>query len=459
MAEPVQPSPDDRGDDSDPAAASSTGEGPPPKAAEPTHFYNAETDDGADGLPGIEFAGSGDWLQSTPQHFGKYTIEGSIGHGGMGVVWKAHDPDLNRTVAIKVLAPHLAQSRTARHRFQREARAAAAISHPHVLTIHAVEAENQTPFLVMEYVSGGSLKEFVAARGKLSPVQAIQLSCQIAQGLAAAHAQGVIHRDVKPGNVMLHEGGVRVRLADFGLARVASDNSELTSHDQTVGTPAYMAPEQLRGDRIDARADLFSLGCVMHFMLVGHSPFQGRTQGETIHKILGETPRPLLEIDPSIPPALAEIVDRLLRKDPDERYQSAYEVASVLERYLTLLNQAPTDEIANILGRNRQHSGAPGAGAGRRRQHDRRAAGAQEDVLDRKHPGGSSGPGHHAVYRAASAGQRRWGVAARGRRGWTAGHGNAHAADPDGSTGRDRRFSHARRRAGRGAERGHRACD
>ncbi|MFG0332631.1 MAG: protein kinase, partial [Maioricimonas sp. JB049] len=294
-------------------------------------------------------ADADDWKNDIPVALGKYNVEGPIGRGGMGIVWKAHDPDLSRAVAIKVLAPHLAQSQTARRRFQREARAAAAISHPHVLTIHHVEEQNRAPFLVMEYIAGGSLKDFVAERGKLDPVLAIQLCCQIAQGLAAAHAQGVIHRDVKPSNVMLHEGAVRVRIADFGLARVAFDNSDLTSHDQAVGTPAYMAPEQLRGSRVDARADLFSLGCVMHYMLVGHSPFQGRTQAETIHKILGHPHRSLLDVDPTIPPALAEIVDRLLQKNPDERYQSAFEVAALLERYLTMLNQAPTDEIADIL--------------------------------------------------------------------------------------------------------------
>ncbi len=371
MADPDRPPAQDNDDEAaDRVAPLSEEEGVRTRIGEATRIYSAETAEGQGHGPAPCAAG-GDWQQAAPEQLGKYAIEGPIGHGGMGVVWKAHDPDLSRTVAIKVLAAHLAQSRTARQRFQREARAAAAISHPHVLTIHHVDEHNQTPFLVMEYVSGGSLKEYVAARGKLNPVQAIQLSCQIAQGLAAAHAQGVIHRDVKPGNVMLHEGGVRVRLADFGLARVAFDNSELTSHDQAVGTPAYMAPEQLRGDRIDARADLFSLGCVMHYMLVGHSPFQGRTQAETIHKILGEAPRPLLEIDPTMPPALAEIVDRLLRKDPDERYQSAFEVAAVLERYLTLLNQAPTDEIASILARPglaRSRGDGRTAGPSRRRR-------------------------------------------------------------------------------------------
>ena len=178
-----------------------------------------------------------------PKSLGKYTIEGRIGAGGMGVVWKGHDPDLQRTVAIKVLGPHLRHSETARRRFQREARAAAAMSHPNVLTIHAVEEHDDAPFLVMEFVSGQSLKEYVTDKGKLSHIEVFQLATQISQGLAAAHAQGVIHRDVKPGNVMLHDGGTRVRLADFGLARITYDNSELTSHGQHVGTPAYMPPE------------------------------------------------------------------------------------------------------------------------------------------------------------------------------------------------------------------------
>ena len=320
----------------------------PPDPGEPTLIYESMTDQEDDvPVPAIR----PDERRRAPRRLGKYLIESRIGEGGMGIVWKGLDPDLGRAVAIKVLGPHLAHSHTARQRFQREARAAAAINHPHVLTIHAVEEHDQIPFLVMEYVSGGSLRDYVSARGTLNPVQAIQLGCQIAQGLAAAHAQGVIHRDVKPGNVMLDEGGVRVRIADFGLARVTFDNNELTSHDHTVGTPAYMAPEQLRGDRIDARADLFSLGCVMHYMLVGYSPFQGRSQGETIHKILGDSFRPLENLDPAVPPALTELVERLLRKDPEERYQSAAEVAAVLERFLLQLNQAPTDEIAEILAR------------------------------------------------------------------------------------------------------------
>ena len=284
-----------------------------------------------------------------PARLGKYEIQGQIGRGGMGVVWKGFDPDLRRTVAIKVLSPHLAQSQVARRRFQREARAAAAISHENVLTIHSVEEQGETPFLVMEFVSGQSLKEYIARQGRLSVIEVIRLSAQIAQGLAAAHAQGVTHRDVKPANVMLHEGATRVRLMDFGLARVTFDNAELTSHDHAVGTPSYMAPEQICGRSVDARADLFSLGCVMYCMVAGHSPFQGRTHAETIHKILDLDPIPLHEVDPAFPHVLSEMVAKLLVKNPDDRYQSAFEVADVLRRLMTQLNQAPTDQIAQVL--------------------------------------------------------------------------------------------------------------
>lgn len=328
---------------------------PPPlpeeagQSMEATRPYDPETDRGSDADFVVDSAVYG---EKPPKSLGKYTIQGPIGAGGMGVVWKANDPDLQRTVAIKVLGPHLRHSETARRRFQREARAAAAISHPNVLTIHAVEEHDHAPFLVMEYVSGQSLKEYVSDKGKLTHIEVFQLATQIAQGLAAAHAQGVIHRDVKPGNVMLHEGGTRVRLTDFGLARITFDNSELTSHGQYVGTPAYMPPEQLRGGKVDARADLFSLGCVIYYMLVGYSPFQGRTQGETIHKILGDEAKTLLEIDPSIPPFLSELVSRLLKQDPDLRYQSAFEVADVLSKFLSQLNRAATDDLSAVLSFN-----------------------------------------------------------------------------------------------------------
>lgn len=284
-----------------------------------------------------------------PAKLGKYHIKGQIGRGGMGIVWKALDPDLQRTVAIKILSPHLAQSAVARRRFQREARAAAAISHPNVLTIHSVEEQGNMPFLVMEFVSGNSLREYVTEQGKLDALEVIRLGTQIALGLAAAHAGGVIHRDVKPANVMLHEGATRVRLMDFGLARVAFDNADLTSHDHTVGTPAYMAPEQVRGSQIDARADLFSLGCVLYYMATGYSPFHGKSQAETIHKILDHVPTTLAQLFPGTSPVLSELVEKLLAKNPDDRFQSSLEVADILRQLQSQLNLAQTDELLDVL--------------------------------------------------------------------------------------------------------------
>lgn len=294
-----------------------------------------------------------------PAKLGKYHIKGQIGRGGMGIVWKALDPDLQRTVAIKILSPHLAQSAVARRRFQREARAAAAINHPNVLIIHSVEEQGDMPFLVMEFVSGNSLREYVTEKGKLDALEVIRLGTQIALGLAAAHAGGVIHRDVKPANVMLHEGATRVRLMDFGLARVAFDNADLTSHDHTVGTPAYMAPEQVRGGQIDARADLFSLGCVLYYMATGHSPFHGKSQAETIHKILDLVPATLAQLFPETSPVLSELVEKLLAKNPDERFQSSLEVADILRRLQSQLNLAQTDELVDVLRKKTEPSLGP----------------------------------------------------------------------------------------------------
>lgn len=306
--------------------------------AHPVLQYDAGVGDldSDDGFPGTK-------------KLGKYVIQERIGRGGMGVVWKAFDPDLRRTIAIKVLGPHLAHSEKARLRFQREARAAAAINHPNTLTIHSVEEHNGVLFLVMEYVSGQSLREYIAAKGKIEPLEVVRIGQQIAQGLAAAHAQGVIHRDIKPGNVMLHKGATLAQLSDFGLARVTMDNADLSSQDQCVGTPSYMSPEMLRGQQVDARSDLFGLGCVFFQMLMGDSPFRGRTQAEVILKILDSTPKDLHELNADVPPVLSAVVRRLLEKDPNRRYQSAAEVAEILSRLQRQLNLAHSDEFDSVM--------------------------------------------------------------------------------------------------------------
>jgi serine/threonine protein kinase len=275
---------------------------------------------------------------STPGAVGKigtYEVLGVLGRGAMGIVLKALDKALHRTVAIKVLSPQLASSPKARRRFLREARAAAGINHPNVVTIHAVEEQAGIPYLVMEYVRGHTLRDRIKTSSPLNLTSILRVSAQIADGLAAAHEHGVVHRDVKPGNILLEDGIERVKVSDFGLATVVMDASQLTSAGRTVGTPAYMSPEQVAGSRVDGRSDLFSLGCVMYAMVARKSPFRGTHALEVAHKILEHTPPPLCECDPSVPGFLSEIVDRLLEKDPERRYQSAGVVRDMLRAHLT----------------------------------------------------------------------------------------------------------------------------
>jgi serine/threonine protein kinase len=227
-----------------------------------------------------------DWL-APPDHpenlgrLGEYEVIDRLGKGGMGVVFKGFDAGLNRYVAIKVLAPQWSSDAGARRRFTREAQAAAAVSHPHVITIHAVGEWQGRPYLVMEYVSGASLQQRIEEAGPLELRELLRIGAQAASGLAAAHAQGLIHRDIKPGNIMLENELARVKITDFGLAR-AVDDTRLTQHGALAGTPPYMAPEQGRGDRLDRRADLFSLGSVLYAMATGRAAFRGDSTFEVL---------------------------------------------------------------------------------------------------------------------------------------------------------------------------------
>jgi len=268
--------------------------------------------------------------------FGPYEILEEIARGGMGIVLKAHDPALDRIVAIKVLAPTLATHQAARSRFLREARAAAAISHEHVVDIHAVDEANGLPYLVMQLIPGKSLAERIRASGPLRLEEILRIGTQIAAGLAAAHAQGLIHRDIKPANILLENGIERVRITDFGLAR-AVDEISTTQSGLLAGTPEFMAPEQARGEPVDHRADLFSLGCVLYCMAVGESPFAASTLLSVIRKLCDEEARPVCEVNPALPGWFGEIVGQLLAKDPAQRPQSAQAVAETLEHRLALV--------------------------------------------------------------------------------------------------------------------------
>ncbi|MBX6316273.1 MAG: serine/threonine protein kinase, partial [Isosphaeraceae bacterium] len=253
------------------------------------------------------------------------------GRGAMGLVFQAFDTQLQRTVALKVLADHLAANPLAHRRFLREARAAAAINHPNVVTIHAVCEHRGVPYLVMEYVAGAPLSQRIRVGAPLPPAEVIRLGAQIASGLAAAHALGLVHRDIKPANILIEEGTGRAKITDFGLVEAALDPSESAAPGQTAGTPTYMAPELLNGGPATPRSDLFSLGCVLYAMVAGHSPFQGAQLLEVAHRLANDQPPPLDQIDPRVPPGLAHLVAGLLEKAPEARAPAtAEEVAAAL---------------------------------------------------------------------------------------------------------------------------------
>jgi hypothetical protein len=287
-----------------------------------------------------------DWLgpSEVPDHIGRlgpYEVVDRVGRGGMGVVYKGHDAALNRYVAIKGLAPQWASDPAARRRFTREAQAAAAVSHPHVITIHAVGEWRGRPFLVMEFVTGVSLQQRIDEHGPVELKELLRIGVQVASGLAAAHAQGLIHRDIKPSNIMLENELARVKITDFGLAR-AVDDTRLTQYGTLAGTPAYMAPEQARGEPLDRRSDLFSLGSVLYAMATGRAAFRGESSVEVIRRVSDGDPQPVRELNPEAPEWLAEVIERLHAKDPADRFQTAGEVADLLERHLARL-QDPSE--------------------------------------------------------------------------------------------------------------------
>ncbi len=287
-------------------------------------------------------------LLSPPQHpemlgrLGRYEVERLIGIGGMGVVFKAFDTELNRPVAIKVLAPSLAGHGAARQRFSREAKAAAAIVHHHVVSIHNVETDRDIPFIVMHLIAGESLQQRVDREGALRVEAILRIGTQIASGLAAAHQQGLVHRDIKPANILLEETSVeRALISDFGLAR-AADDVQMTCTGSLMGTPQYMSPEQAQGDAVDYASDLFSLGSVLYTTCTGRAPFHGSTPLSILQKIRDEKPENIRQINPEIPVWLCRVIDTLMSKNKKERYASASQAHAVLETCLAHAQQPST---------------------------------------------------------------------------------------------------------------------
>ncbi|MCH8333416.1 serine/threonine protein kinase, partial [Candidatus Sumerlaeota bacterium] len=256
------------------------------------------------------------------KRIGPYEILGELGRGGMGVVFKARDVSLNRLVALKVLAQHLAQDKSFIKRFLQEARTAAQLSHPNVVTVFQVGREGNFPFIAMEYVKGRDLSDVIAEKGQIDLKTALDVTRKVASALGAAHELKIIHRDIKPQNILVAKGGI-VKVMDFGLAKMMEQATALTQAGSVLGTPAYMSPEQCRADDVDHRADLYCLGVVLYQMLAGRLPFQGQTPLVVIHSILTEPPPPIREFNPGVPDNVVAILDSLLAKDREDRYFSA----------------------------------------------------------------------------------------------------------------------------------------
>jgi eukaryotic-like serine/threonine-protein kinase len=269
---------------------------------------------------------------------GHYRVLSVLGSGGMGIVFEAEDPQLQRRVALKCMKPALAVSPTARRRFLREARAMAAVSHDHIVAIHQVGEDRGIPFLAMPLLTGETLEARLQRLkerdmvGLLPIAEVLRIGRETAEGLAAAHQQGLIHRDIKPGNLWLEAGGDRVKILDFGLARPAQDDEPLTQIGAVAGTPQYMAPEQAAAKEVDSRCDLFSLGCVLYRLTTGQAPFSGSDLIALLAALTQEPPQAPRKLNPQVPPALSGLIMTLLAKDPAKRMDSAQAVAEAIRR-------------------------------------------------------------------------------------------------------------------------------
>ena len=275
---------------------------------------------------------------------GPYRVLKELGKGGMGAVYLALDPRLERQLALKVMLPEFATNRDAKERFLREARAAAKISHDNVVIIHEADERAGVPYIAMQFLQGYPLNRYLKTKGAPALPHVIRIVREAALGLAAAHAMGLVHRDIKPANLWLEAPNGRVKVLDFGLAKPVGSESELTKSGAVVGTPAYMSPEQARGLKVDARTDLFSLGAVLYRLCTGQNPFQGEHVMAVLAALMTADPAPVRELNPNVPEPLARLTHQLLAKKPEDRPQTANDVAKRLRAILQLLTPSAVAE-------------------------------------------------------------------------------------------------------------------
>lgn len=330
------------------AAAAAATKAAEPAATKPASSSPTEPPTGTHGstLPGTLPPGS---LPGTTQHqgdlvtrqVGRYEVRDCLGRGGMATVYRAHDPGIGRDVALKFLHASLCADTDCRERFLREARAAGGLSHPNIVIVHDVGEIEDRPYMAMELLDGASLAD-ILSEGKALPIRdTVVMGIQLARALDYAHKHGIVHRDIKPGNIVRLKDGHTIKVTDFGIAHVETTQGEQrTRSGEVLGTPQYMSPEQTVGGKIDGRSDLFSAGVVLYQMLTGQRPFQGDSIVSIALKIAKEQPAPLDKLRPDVPTALRRIVDRCMAKPPEQRFQSGKELADALVKVLAEIDEA-----------------------------------------------------------------------------------------------------------------------
>ena len=279
-----------------------------------------------------------------------YRVQKCIGRGGMGLVFRAEDMRLDRVVALKVMHPHFAADNIIRERFVREAKAMASIKSEHVVTVWETGVAQGVPFLAMEFLEGDALDEYHKKVGHLTVEHVMRIGRETAQGLSAAHSRGLIHRDIKPSNLWLEAPSGRVKILDFGLARATAGSREISQAGTILGTPAFMAPEQARGEGVDYHADLFSLGCVLYFLCTDELPYKGTDVMSTLMALATHDPQPPQQISAKIPAALSDLIMQLLRKNPSQRPNSSQAVVQALAAIEQQLG-SPAHEAATTFQR------------------------------------------------------------------------------------------------------------